>query len=56
MGLLLLGGSLWRLASIVTAFTAGHSITLSIVVVGADNLLMLPPQREPNSPLSNPQV
>ncbi len=61
MGLLLLGGSLWRLASIVTAFTAGHSITLSlaalglvrlspglvepaialsIVVVGADNLLV----------------
>jgi hypothetical protein len=60
LGLLLLGGSIWRLATIVTAFTIGHSITLSlaaldlvrisprlvepaialsIVVVGADNLL-----------------
>lgn len=59
-GLLLLGGSLWRLTKIITAFTIGHSITLSlaaldivtvpssivepaialtIVVVGADNLL-----------------
>jgi hypothetical protein len=62
IGLLLLGGSLSRLALIVTAFTIGHSITLSlaaldvlappayfieplialtIVVVGADNLLVL---------------
>ena len=62
VGLLLLGGSLARLALIVTAFTIGHSITLSlaaldilsppsyvieplialtIVVVGADNLLVL---------------
>jgi len=62
VGLLLLGGSLKRLALIVTAFTLGHSITLSlaaldllsppvqfveplialtIVVVGADNLLVL---------------
>ena len=62
VGLLLLGGSLARLAGIVTAFTIGHSITLSlavldiltppgrlieplialsIVVVGADNLLVL---------------
>ena len=62
IGLLLLGGSLGRLAVIVTAFTIGHSITLSlaaldvlsppasiieplialtIVVVGADNLLVL---------------
>lgn len=62
IGLLLLGGSLPRLALIVTAFTIGHSITLSlaaldilapparlieplialtIVVVGADNLLVL---------------
>jgi hypothetical protein len=62
VGLLLLGGSLSRLALIVTAFTIGHSITLSlaaldilspparyieplialtIVVVGADNLLVL---------------
>jgi hypothetical protein len=62
VGLLLLGGSLSRLALIVTSFTIGHSITLSlaaldilspsarfieplialtIVVVGADNLLVL---------------
>lgn len=61
MGLLLLGGTLWRLTSIVTSFTLGHSVTLSlaamgvvrlspalvepvialsIVVVGADNLLV----------------
>lgn len=60
IGLLLLGGSLRKLVTIVTAFTIGHSITLSlaalnivnppgwliepaialsIVVVGADNLL-----------------
>lgn len=62
VGLLLLGGALTRLALIVTAFTLGHSLTLSIaalgvwmptprlieplialtiVVVGADNLLVL---------------
>lgn len=62
VGLLLLGGTLPRLALIVTAFTVGHSITLSlaaldllsppsyfieplialtIVIVGADNLLVL---------------
>lgn len=62
IGLLLLGGTPRRLALIVTAFTIGHSITLSlaaldilspsarlieplialtIVVVGADNLLVL---------------
>ena len=62
IGLLLLGGTLGRLALIVTAFTVGHSITLSlaaldlvappaqfieplialtIVVVGADNVLVL---------------
>jgi len=62
IGLLLLGGTLKRLAAIVTAFTVGHSITLSlaaldlvsppaqfveplialtIVVVGADNVLVL---------------
>jgi hydrogenase/urease accessory protein HupE len=62
IGLLLLGGTLSRLALIVTSFTIGHSITLSlaaldvfspsariieplialtIVVVGADNLLVL---------------
>jgi hydrogenase/urease accessory protein HupE len=61
VGLLLLGGSLRKLALIVTAFTAAHSVTLalavlnivnppprliepaialSIVYVGADNLLM----------------
>ncbi len=61
VGLLLLGGDAWRLVRIVTAFTAGHSITLSlaalgvvappativepaialsIVFVGADNLLV----------------
>jgi hydrogenase/urease accessory protein HupE len=62
IGLLLLGGTLAKLALIVTAFTIGHSVTLSlaaldivsppasfveplialtIVVVGADNLLVL---------------
>ena len=62
VGLLLLGGSIGRLALIVTAFTIGHSLTLSlavlnifspsarlveplialtIIVVGADNLLVL---------------
>lgn len=62
VGLLLLGGTIWQLAGIVTSFTIGHSITLSlaaldivapparfveplialtIVVVGADNLLVL---------------
>jgi len=62
VGLLLLGGTLPRLAVIVTSFTIGHSITLSlaaldvvsppsriieplialtIVVVGADNLLVI---------------
>jgi hypothetical protein len=66
IGLLLLGGTLTRLAIIVTSFTIGHSITLSlaaldlvsppayyieplialtIVVVGADNLLVLRAQR-----------
>lgn len=61
VGLLLLGGSLAKLAGIVTAFTLGHSVTLSlaaldivsppaqlvepaialsIVFVGADNLLV----------------
>ena len=62
IGLLLLGGTLSRLGLIVTSFTIGHSITLSlaaldvvspsarfieplialtIVVVGADNLLVI---------------
>ena len=34
LGLLLLGGSLWRLSTIVTAFTLGHSITLSLAALG----------------------
>jgi len=34
VGLLLLGGSLWRLGTIATAFTVGHSITLSLAVLG----------------------
>ena len=67
IGLLLLGGTLSRLALIVTSFTIGHSITLSlaaldilspparfieplialtIVVVGADNLLVLRARRK----------
>ena len=71
IGLLLLGGTLARLALIVTAFTIGHSITLSlaaldilsppayfieplialtIVVVGADNLLVLRAQAAPEAP------
>lgn len=33
IGLLLLGGSLWRLAAIVTAFTIGHSVTLSLAAL-----------------------
>ena len=71
IGLLLHGGSLWRLAAIVTAFTIGHSITLSlaaldvvslpssiiepaialsIIFVGADNLLVL----QSDSPATKP--
>jgi hypothetical protein len=71
IGLLLLGGTLARLALIVTSFTIGHSITLSlaaldilsppayfieplialtIVVVGADNLLVLRAQAAPVAP------
>jgi hydrogenase/urease accessory protein HupE len=34
IGLLLLGGSWWRLATIVTAFTLGHSVTLSLAALG----------------------
>ncbi len=34
LGLMLLGGSWWRLATIVTAFTVGHSITLSLAALG----------------------
>jgi hypothetical protein len=33
LGLMLLGGSLWRLATIVTAFTAGHTVTLSLAAL-----------------------
>lgn len=33
IALLLLGGSTWRLAAIVTAFTVGHSITLSLAAL-----------------------
>ncbi len=76
IGLLLLGGTLPRLAVIVTSFTIGHSITLSlaaldilspssrlieplialtIVVVGADNLLVLRAQRSvPSAALGAP--
>jgi hydrogenase/urease accessory protein HupE len=39
LGLLLLGGSVWRLATIVTAFTLGHSVTLSLAVL---DLVRLP--------------
>lgn len=72
IGLLLLGGTFARLALIVTSFTIGHSVTLSlaaldilspsarfieplialtIVVVGADNLLVLrATRREASAP------
>ena len=71
IGLLLLGGTLSRLALIVTSFTIGHSITLSlaaldvlspsarfieplialtIVVVGADNLLVLRSTKRDSAP------
>ncbi len=74
IGLLLLGGSLARLALIVTAFTIGHSITLSlaaldilspparyieplialtIVVVGADNILVLRGAKDPGQKASD---
>jgi len=33
LGLLLLGGTLWRLATIITAFTLGHSISLSLAAL-----------------------
>ena len=41
VGLLLLGGSLARLGLIVTAFTIGHSITLSLAALG----VVTPPGR-----------
>jgi hypothetical protein len=71
IGLLLLGGTLARLALIVTSFTIGHSVTLSlaaldilspsaqfieplialtIVVVGADNLLVLRGRKRDSAP------
>jgi hypothetical protein len=40
IGLLLLGGSLWALVRIVTAFTIGHSITLSLAAL---NIVTPPP-------------
>ncbi len=40
IGLILLGGSLRRLATIVTAFTISHSITLTLATLG---LVRLPP-------------
>lgn len=80
IGLLLLGGTLPRLALIVTSFTVGHSITLTlaaldivspparvieplialtIVVVGADNLLVLGTNKkkpEPSAALAVPSA
>jgi hypothetical protein len=71
IGLLLLGGTLPRLALIVTSFTIGHSVTLSlaaldivspparfieplialtIVVVGADNLMVLRARKDAAPP------
>lgn len=41
VGLLLLGGTTGRIVRIVTAFTIGHSITLSLAVVG----ILSPPAR-----------
>lgn len=41
IGLILLGGTWRRLALIVTAFTLGHSVTLSFAALG---LVMIPPQ------------
>lgn len=33
VGLLLMGGSIWRLLAIVTAFTIGHSVTLALATL-----------------------
>lgn len=41
IGLLLLGGGLWPLVRIVTAFTLAHSVTLSLAVLG----VVTPPSR-----------
>jgi hypothetical protein len=75
IGLLLPGGTIRRLALIVTAFTIGHSITLSlaaldifsppgriieplialtIVVVGTDNLFVVPRATAPPGALGSP--
>jgi hydrogenase/urease accessory protein HupE len=74
IGLLLLGGTRWRLTAIVTSFTIGHSITLSlaaldivsppsrlveplialtIIVVGADNLMVLRARQAPDPTASD---
>jgi hydrogenase/urease accessory protein HupE len=50
LGLLLLGGSLQRLAAIVTAFTVGHSITLSLAAL--DLVTVAPRLVEPAIALS----
>jgi hypothetical protein len=41
VGLLLLGGGWWSLVRIVTAFTIGHSVTLSLAALG----ILTPPAR-----------
>jgi len=41
IGLLLLGGTWWALVRIVTAFTLGHSLTLSLAAL---NIVMPPPR------------
>jgi hydrogenase/urease accessory protein HupE len=50
LGLLLLGGSFWRLATIVTAFTLGHSVTLSLAAL--DLVRVAPSLVEPAIALS----
>jgi hydrogenase/urease accessory protein HupE len=50
LGLLLLGGTLWRLAAIVTAFTLGHSVTLSLAAL--DLVRIAPAVVEPAIALS----
>ena len=50
LGLLLLGGSLWRLATIITAFTLGHSVTLSLAAL--DVVRVAPALVEPAIALS----
>lgn len=50
LGLLLLGGSLWRLATIVTAFTLGHTVTLSLAAL--DLVRVAPTLVEPAIALS----